>query len=312
MLFPGQGNLEITSLKHLYQKLPEAKQLIAIASDYVKEDFSSIIESENLQETRFQQPLVCILSAAYLSRFKKLNAVIVAGHSLGELTACYAAGVFSFEALVHIAYARGKLMQEAAELCDGGMLVTIGVECQTLKQLINDNNYTNRVFIANINSDKQIVLSGLRSDLSDFDLFFKMKTCGVTRWLKVNGAWHSRYVLPVLDNFKKVLDSYEFNSPHKKLYMSFPLTESFIIEQIKTNLVEQICTPVYWSSLIKHIANEEKPMAFIEISLNSVLKGLNKNIIPEIATYSIGDKTDERKLFQLSSEVGSNNDVFSL
>lgn len=298
MLFPGQGNFEITSLKHLYQKLPEAKQLIAMASAYVKKDFSSVIETGNLQETRFQQPLVCILSAAYLSRLNKLKETVVVGHSLGELTACYAAGVFSFEALVHIAYARGKLMQRAAELYDGGMLVAIGVDYQTLEQLIN-KYYSNRVFIANINSDNQIVLSGLRSDLAEFDLFLKEKTCGITRWLRVNGPWHSRYMLSVLDSFRAVLNRHEFNSPCRKLYMSSTLKESFTTEQIKNNLVEQICIPVYWSSLIRYIAKKEDPTAFIEIGLNSVLKGLNKNIIPEISTYSISDKTDERKFFQL-------------
>ncbi len=300
MLFSGQGNLKIKSLKWLCQRLPEVKHFILNASDLLKHDISYMFDASGLHNTQYQQLVVCIIAAAYIKHFEKLNISIAAGHSLGELIACYKLKVISFEDLILIVSERGKIMQKIANQCKGGMLIIFSNELSMINT-IYEEQFSDRISLANVNSDTQALYSGLISELTEFETVIKKNRTCVSRWLDVNGPWHSSYMLPIVNTYKIILERHHFNQPDGKLYMSFPSIPSHNPNQIRNNLANQLATTVYWSKLIRAIVKTEHPDFFFEIGHGSALKGLHKHICPHIPIYSAGDKKNIQKLLLMPS-----------
>ncbi len=302
LLFPGQGNIQLPSLARLFKQFPELENLLQIASDCVQEDFFSIIESKNLIETRFQQPVVSILSAACLASLPQLDVSSVAGHSLGELCACYAAGVISFHSLVKVAYKRGQLMQDIAASLDGGMAVVFGLDAIALQSYIN-NGFADKVFIANINSNQQVVVSGQIIHLNMFKEMLSKEAACVVKHLNVNGPWHTPFLEPILKQFESELEKHVFNVPEKKLYLSASTAIVSDPKVIKDNLVKQIVEPVNWLGLMQKIAVDGGAGYLLEVGYGNVLRGINKNIDLNIPTFSASESGDLKKLFTLKKKA---------
>ena len=299
LLFPGQGNIDTQLLRKLYKRSAEIKCLIEQASDYVKIDYARIIHTDDLVQTQYQQPLISIMSAAYLERIKNFNnTTTVIGHSLGELSACYAAGVISFSSLIQISHWRAKYMQGIAETLEGGMLIILSTNSDELSALVSNASKYN-LSIANINSDNQVVLSGLTTNLRSFISFSKHYSHVVTKFLKVNGPWHSHYMLPMLNRFRLLLNEHPIYIPRNDLWLSYFGEKCKNNHKIKSSLVKQVCNTVDWMSLVRKIDREYQPIHYIEVGIGSTLKNLNKRILPNAKSYSISDKLDEKRLNRL-------------
>jgi len=290
-VFPGQGSLKVNSLGLLYKQLPDLIELLNIASSILELDFSLALRSNEIKNTLIQQTLVCILSAAYFRHCGRMDIKAVAGHSLGELTACYVAGVFSFEDLLHIVSSRAKFMHDASTQCDGGMMAIIGVDLCLLSEFIG-KNYQESIFVANVNLPDQVVVSGKRIDLVQFEHDIKKKFSVVTRQLEVSGPWHSSYMIPAASKFQSLLGKYNFKTPSLDLYLSYSSKKVTASVDIKNNLVQQIATPVYWAQLVNKIKCENNQANFVEVGASVVLKNLIKRSCCGSRVYSVNDGRD--------------------
>lgn len=276
-LFPGQGSQYCKMGLYHYKNHDIFKKTIEEASDLLKLNFSHLIFSgteHELKKTLNTQPAVTVINAAYynlLSSFG-ITPIAVAGHSLGELTAYYAAGVYNFATLLNIVNLRAKLMQQASEKCIGGMLAVMGLNYELVVSLIN--KIKSGVSVATINAERQIILSGQLKSLKEFAYLCIKEGASKTLFLSVGGAWHSHLMTPIIKPFSNYLDTIVFSDAKIPVYCNtsaVATTESFLL---KHNLINQIHSTVLWSSSMKRMINEFPEAQFIEVGPNRVLKGL--------------------------------------
>lgn len=285
-LFPGQGSQSIGMGKELYECLPEAKRILDLAGEVLNYDLKKIMfegPEEKLADTRYAQPAIYTCSAMYLekARRRKLNFSYVAGHSLGEYSALYAAGIFSFTDGLCLVNKRGRAM--ASENGKGIMAAVMGLSEDELKMIIDSQE---DVVIANLNTKTQIVISGRESGVDAVIEKLDDKESVITRKLAVSGAFHS----PQMEKAAKVIESelkkIKMNVP--KAYVVSNVTGNLTkdLTEIKSNLIAQITGQVRWYSSV--IALKEAGVEqFYECGNGNVLRKLNKAITLKPKCFAI-------------------------
>ena len=204
-LFPGQGSQEVGMARDLFHGDEYFLSLIAQASRITGEDLARLClkgPEKRLANARFLQPLIVAVSLGYLRRVqeKGIKPDYLLGHSLGEITALAAAGVISDDLAVVMAAQRGALMDEAAQLCDGAMMA-VSAQVNDIEALIEALGLSNQVFISNINSPEQIVLSADKTSLSIMSSRIHAQG-GKYKMLNIAGPWHSPYMASAYEKFK--------------------------------------------------------------------------------------------------------------
>ena len=235
---------------------------------------------------------VSICAYEILKRNKKLTPGMAAGHSLGEYVALYAAGVFDFEQVIKAVSIRGQAMHEAAGKCRGGMIAVMGLALNSLREIVDELSKRGVITIANINSPKQVILSGDKALLNEAGE--KAKAIGALKVvsLNVSGPWHSEYMRPACDTMNDFFATIQLNKPQFPVYANLtaePYPED--PEQIKKMLVEQIISPVRWVEIIEKI-QARQPKLFIELSPGKVLNGILRQIDKSIKCISF-DSIDQ-------------------
>ena len=174
VIFPGQGSQLVGMGKNLYDKYSLVQDLFKEADETLGFSLSDIVlngPKEELDLTENTQPAIFLISYSIFKLIKeefKINlnkAKFFAGHSLGEYTALTSAGSLTFNDTLKILKIRGKAMQSSVPKGVGGMVAVLGSEIKVIENIIDENNDKYECFIANDNSEGQIVLSGNISDL---------------------------------------------------------------------------------------------------------------------------------------------------
>ncbi|MDH3981885.1 MAG: ACP S-malonyltransferase, partial [Kiritimatiellaceae bacterium] len=163
IIFPGQGSQVVGMGKDLADAIPECKALFDRANEFLGYDLASICfegPQEELNKSNHAQLGIFVASAAAFSALKLkqpgLDFDVLAGHSLGEWTALYVAGVVSFEDALKVLKARGEFMQAACEENSGAMLAVMNLDGDKLVEIAAEAG----CYVANFNSLAQTVLSG--------------------------------------------------------------------------------------------------------------------------------------------------------
>lgn len=280
-VFPGQGSQAVGMGKDLAEaRLEQASQILGF-------DLKTIClfgPEEDLKKTSIQQPAIftiCVAAFDWLSN-KGLSCDVVAGHSLGEYAALYAAGSLSFEAGVKLVHLRGLFMQEAVPQGEGAMSALLGGDRETIKNICAE---IGNVWPANFNSPGQIVISGKK--LAVEQASEKLKTAGVKRVipLPVSAPFHCPLMQPAADKLAAELEKITFNDT--KIPVVANVTADYVTQgaEIEKLLVKQVTAPVLWEDSVKKMAGDGVA-AFVEVGPGKVLSGLINKIAPTVGVKS--------------------------
>lgn len=291
-LFPGQGSQSIGMGKAFYDNFAIAKTFFERAEEALKIDMKHLLFEENdkLHLTQYTQSAIFLVSAiAYhiLQNEYPLTPSVAMGHSLGEVSAVALSDGMDFENAIKLIYARGELMAKACDGKNAGMMVVMGVNDDALELFCqNARNSGRNIWCANYNSDGQVVLAGIRDDLSASES--EIKALGAKRalLLPMSVASHCPLLESARVPFVALLESY-LNETFNATILSNATLESYTTKaRAKTLLSEQLIRPVLYKQSIMRLNNEVD--AFIEFGNGSVLRGLNKRLSDK-PTWNVSD-----------------------
>ena len=181
------------------------------------------------------------------SRELEVEPDVVAGHSLGEYGAAYAAGCFDFETGLWLVAQRDRFLAEAARDCPGGMVAILKADPAEVEEALGE---AGGPVVANYNSPRQMVVSGLRGALGDA----VAKIRGRKVPLNVSFAAHSPYVAAAGEKMRDVLDAAEFRVPRVPIVSAMDGSVLTTADSVKEALKEQMVAPVRWVKVVETLA----------------------------------------------------------
>ena len=292
-VFPGQGSQYVGMGRDLYDNVKSARAIFEAADQALNVPLTRLCfegPEEELRQTINAQPALVTAAFACLEAIRELRGdalpapAFVAGHSLGEYTALAVAGVFDFAAAVRLARERGRLMHEAGQLTPGAMAAIIGLDETKLAGVCRESD----TVMANINSPGQIVISGAASNIKKAMELATAAGAARAIPLQVSGAFHSPLMRPAVEGLIKYLDATTFKAPSITIIGNVTGAPLATVAAIKTELRNQLTSPVQWQRTIEYMAGQGVS-SFFEIGPGKVLTGLIKRINKQVMTMNIGD-----------------------
>jgi len=286
-VFPGQGAQFSGMGKDLYEASEEAKALFEQANKILGFRITDIMfegEAEELKQTKVTQPAIflhsTILAKLLGERFKP---EMVAGHSLGEISALTAAGVLAFEDGLKLVSKRALAMQAACEAEPSTMAAILGLENDVVEDICA--KVDGIVVAANYNCPGQLVISGAIDAVND--ACEQLKEAGARRALvlPVGGAFHSPLMEPARAELAQVIESTTFNTPTCPVYQNVTASAITNPDEIKENLVAQLTAPVCWTQTMQQMI-ADGVSSFTEVGPGKVLQGLVKKVDRKMPTES--------------------------
>ncbi len=278
-LFPGQGSQFVGMGKNHYDSNEAVKARFDAANEILGVDLKSIMfegPEETLKQTEYTQPAIFLHSVAL---FETLNAKpdMVAGHSLGEFSALVACGAIAFEEALKIVRKRGQLMQQAGTENPGTMAAIIGMDDQIVEQVCAEASKATgkEVVAANYNCPGQLVISGYIEAVEKAVEIATEKGARMAKLLPVSGAFHSSLMQPALDGLRSELENLIIKTPTCPIYSNYTAKPTTDIEEIKSNLLNQLLNPVRWTQTLLNMM-ENGASSFVEVGPGKVLQGLVK------------------------------------
>ena len=303
VIFPGQGSQSVGMANELYNKFETFKINFKKADDLLNYKLSKIIlegPADKLNLTENTQPAIFLISYSIFQVIKNefeinLNeAKYFAGHSLGEYTALTCSGVLSFENTIKILKLRGKAMQEAVPKGEGGMIAVLGSELEILEDIINKKKNEFKCFIANDNSNGQIVLSGTMSNIEKLSIYLNSLNIKNIK-LSVSAPFHCELMKTATELMRNELAKIVFKEFQTSLISNVTAQEIDDSLLIRDLLIRQIESRVRWRESINYmIKNGVKN--FIEIGPGKVLSGLVKRIDKKVKVSAINNEEDINKI----------------
>ncbi len=303
-IFPGQGSQYVGMGKDFYDKFNIVKELFEQASDVVSIDLKKLCfhGPENvLTSTQNVQPAVTLVNIACYEVLKRYNVRFqaFAGHSLGEYSALYAAGVMTFSQVMELTKLRGAYMHEAAEKNPGAMAAIMNYPLDKLKKVCEECGSE----VANINSEGQIIITGTVDEVQKTIDTCKKK--GVKRciMLKVSGPWHSKYMKSAQNKLDNVLSQHQFNDPTAPVISNVDADYLGSGKEVRKKLASQVCRPVFWLQSMERLLQDGYDV-FVEVGPKKVLSGLMRRINPGARVFQVED-TDSLEVFLDFLRTGS-------
>ena len=273
--------------KELYETNPIARSMFEQADEILGFSISDIMfngTAEDLKQTKVTQPAVFLHSVVMAKCIEDFAPDMVAGHSLGELSALVACGTLDFESALKLVSVRAQAMQKACELMPGTMAAVITLPEDVISEICNSCDGI--VVPANYNSKRQIVISGENSAIEQACV--KMKEAGARRALvlPVGGAFHSPLMESARQELAECIEKTDFSIPTCPIYQNVTALPTTDPELIKENLLKQLTSPVRWTHTVQNMINDGA-IEFIEVGPGTVLQGLVGQISSEVKTYGV-------------------------
>jgi len=274
-VFPGQGAQFTGMGLDLYENSELAKGLFEKANKILGFDITEIMfrgTTEQLKETKVTQPSI-FLHAVILAEVlgDKFQPEMVAGHSLGELSALVANQVLTFEDGLKLVSKRALAMQKACEMTPSTMAAVLGLEDLVVEDVCAAINGV--VVAANYNCPGQLVISGETKAIEQTcDVLIK-KGARRALVLPVGGGFHSPMMEPAREKLATAIENTTFNKPICPIYQNVVAKAVVDPKEIKENLIAQLTAPVRWTQSIQQMITDGAS-EFIEVGPGKVLQGL--------------------------------------
>lgn len=306
-LFPGQGAQHVGMGKDLYEAFPAARRVFDQAQEITRLPLKELCfhgPEQDLGRTDIGQPAIFTVSAAVLAVLDDLLSPVqleaiepdyLAGLSLGEYTALYAAGAMDFATCLKLVTRRGELMQAAAASRPSAMVCVLGLDEQKAGELAAAAARGQLLTCANFNCPGQVVLSG---ELDACNRVVEMaQGFGATGAvpLKVAGAFHSPLMATAADAFAETLDGVAFDQPLVTVLSNVDGKPYERTSQIKDKLAAQLVSPVRWQRSMEALLADGVE-AFYEIGPGRVLAGLMRRINRKTKVTCVKDRPSVDKL----------------
>jgi len=299
VIFPGQGSQIVGMGKDLHEKYSLVQNLFKEADDTLGFSLSNLVlngPKEELDLTENTQPAIFLLSYSIFKLVQEefninlSKASFFAGHSLGEYSALSLAGVLSFSDTLKILKIRGSAMQNSVPKGKGGMVAVLGSKINIIEDIIKENKDKYECFVANDNSEGQIVLSGGIIDLEKIMIDLKSRNIKNIK-LPVSAPFHCKLMNKATIVMSEEISKLNFSEPKNTLISNVTGKEINNAKELKHLLVRQIESRVRWRESILLMINKGINQ-FIEIGPGKVLSGLVKRIDRNVKVSAINNYED--------------------
>ncbi|MDA3043170.1 ACP S-malonyltransferase [Campylobacter sp. JMF_07 ED4] len=302
-IFPGQGSQSVGMGREIYENFASAKELLDTASAHTKIDFANLLFEANdkLDISEFTQPsialnsMMCVLA---LNEQIKISPEFLLGHSLGEFSALGAAGAIEAKEILRLVNIRGKLMQNACEGKNAGMMVVLALSDEVVCAICDEARAQGKqVWAANFNCDGQIVVAGNRDDLASLEAKFKEAGAKRAMLLNMSVASHCPMLQSASDELVSHLEpalNESFAPVVANATAKIYSTKSEALGLLKAQLI----SPVLYKHSVKNYENSVD--CFVEFGA-SVLKGINKKITDK-PTFSISNLSSLEEFVKFAKE----------
>jgi [acyl-carrier-protein] S-malonyltransferase len=290
-LFPGQGSQKVGMASDLHQAHESVRARFAEANLALGRDLSGLCfngPEDELKATQNTQPALFTVESAIVDVLaaKGVTPAFTAGHSLGEYSALYAAGVFSFGDGLALVARRGELMARAGQKKPGAMAAVIGLAVEKIREVLGGVS-AGVVVPANQNTPEQTVISGEVAAVNQACELLKQAGAKKAILLPVSGAFHSPLMQEAADEFAIVLKTVQFRKPRCPVIANVtarPESDPAVLREL---LVKQLVSPVRWVESMACLAQVAAGDAY-EVGPGSVLKGLARSCTDRINVISCG------------------------
>lgn len=286
-VFPGQGAQYVGMGKSLYEQSSEARRLFEQANEIVGFRITDIMfegTDEQLKMTKVTQPAVFIHSVVEFMMSEIRRPDMVAGHSLGEISALVACQCLSFEAALRLVMQRAVAMQHACEQTPSTMLAVLKFDVAKIEEICR--SITDDIVVAaNYNCPEQVAISGTVEGVDKAVELLKKEGARRMLPLNVGGAFHSPLMKMAQDDLSEAIFQTEFHPPICPIYQNCSATGTTDIAVIRDNLLNQLTNPVLWTQSVRAMAADGAD-EFVEFGPGSVLQGLVRRIVPDVVVRS--------------------------
>jgi [acyl-carrier-protein] S-malonyltransferase len=286
-VFPGQGAQFPGMGKDIYEKSAVARDMFEKANSQLGFRITDLMfagTDEDLRQTKVTQPALFLHSIVLMEAAgANYKPDMVAGHSLGELSALVANRTMTFEDGLTLVYKRAMAMQKACEITPSTMAAVLGMDDKLVEEICA--SIPEVVVPANYNSPGQIVISGSVEGIDKAIEFLKQKGAKRAIKLSVGGAFHSPLMEPARAELEQAILATSFHNPICPVYQNVTGKPSSDPALIKENLIAQLTSPVRWTQTVLNML-ADGAVSFTEVGPGNVLQGLIKKIAPAAVTGS--------------------------
>ena len=299
-IFPGQGAQAVGMGLEIAENYGVAKRVFENANEILGFSLSDLIKNgpaEELKKTVNTQPAVVCTSIALLEvlRDMGLSCEMTAGHSVGEFSALYCAGVLSLESCLDLTRARGEFMHEAGEKYPGTLAALIGVDEEKAEEICQKASQKGIVVVANLNCPGQVVISGSMEGIEEAGKVAVEMGAKKVVTLEVSAAFHSPLMDEAAKKLAEKLDKVEFKDAAIPVIAN--VTGKPVIDgnEIRELMKVQISSQVLWEKSMRYM-KENGVELFVEIGPGKVLSGMLKRIDRKMPLCNFNDMNSLKKL----------------
>lgn len=308
-IFPGQGSQKVGMLAAAADAHPSVGQTFEEASSALGYDLWDLIqngEQEALNMTETTQPALLSASVALWRSWRAAGGAIparMAGHSLGEFSALVCAGSLAFPDAVRLVRERGAAMQTAVPVGEGAMAAIIGLEDDAIDRACQEASSAGTVAAVNYNSPGQVVIAGHSAAVDAAIALCKEAGAKRAMPLPVSAPFHTSLMRPAGERLEEVLQSIQVSAPDIPVVHNVHAREETDPQRIRELLVEQIYSPVLWTSCVQAMV-DNGVTRLVECGPGKVLSGLNRRIDKSLSSYNIEEPAElEAALTDLEQET---------
>lgn len=307
-VFPGQGSQQVGMLRELADRYSVVRTTFDEASDALDFDLWKLTQegsAEALNATATTQPALLTASVAIWRVWQELEGprpAVMAGHSLGEYSAMVCAGALGFADGVRLVRLRGEYMQAAVAEGDGAMAAILGLEDAKVEAICAEAAQGDVVAAVNYNSPGQVVIAGAKAAVER-----AMALCseaGAKRAipLPVSVPSHCALMKPAAEKLAAAIDGIALKSTRYSVIQNVDAEAHTDVETLKARLVEQLFSPVRWSTSVSRMA-DQGVTTLVECGPGKVLTGLAKRIDRRLKGVAVNDPDSLSAALTLTSEA---------